>query len=56
VHRVSGTLVQAAVYQQNLSNLTLLVGFISAHRHAQEVLSHHIKVTRAPETASLGGG
>jgi hypothetical protein len=44
VHNVSSTLVQAAVYQQNLHNLTLLVGFIHAHRHAQDVMTQHIKV------------
>jgi len=44
LHRVSGTLVQAGVYQQQLSNLTLLVAFIHAHRHAQEVLREHIQV------------
>jgi hypothetical protein len=44
MHRLSGTLVQAGVYQQQLSNLTLLVGFIHAHKHAQEVLREHIQV------------
>lgn len=44
LHRVSGTLVQAGVYQQQLSNLTLMVGFIHAHNHAQEVLREHIQV------------
>jgi hypothetical protein len=44
VHRVSGTLVQASQYQQQLSNLTLMVGFIHAHQHAQQVLQKHIQV------------
>jgi hypothetical protein len=44
VHRLSGTLVQAGVYQQQLSNLTLLVAFIDAHKHAQAVLRDHIQV------------
>lgn len=43
VHRLSGTLTQAGVYQQQLSNLTLLVAFIHAHKHAQEVLREHIQ-------------
>jgi hypothetical protein len=49
VHRLSGTLVQASVYQQQLSNLTLMVGFIHAHQHAQAVLQKHIQVG-APTT------
>ncbi|KAF8058312.1 NHX8 [Scenedesmus sp. PABB004] len=54
LHRLSTTLVQAATYGQGVSNLTLLVGFIHAHRHAQEHLRTHIHAvaSAAPE----GGG
>jgi hypothetical protein len=37
--------VQATTYSQSLSNLQLLVGFIHAHRHAQDVLRQHITVS-----------
>lgn len=36
--------MQASQYQQQLSNLTLMVGFIHAHKHAQHVLQKHIQV------------
>jgi hypothetical protein len=45
LHRLSSTLVQATTYSQSLSNLQLLVGFIHAHRHAQDVLRQHIRVS-----------
>lgn len=51
VHRLSGTLVQAGVYQQQLSNLTLLVAFIDAHKHAQAVLRDHIQVGEEPASS-----
>lgn len=54
VHKLSGTLVQAGVYTQQLSNLTLLVAFIHAHKHAQEVLREHIQaVGDAPVLRAL---
>lgn len=37
--------MQAATYSHQLSNLQLLVGFIRAHRHAQDVLTQHINVS-----------
>ncbi|WIA41790.1 hypothetical protein OEZ86_009122 [Tetradesmus obliquus] len=54
LHRLSSTLVQATTYSQSLNNLQLLVGFIHAHRHAQEVLRQHIRSVEAEAHSEAG--